>query len=404
MLKTLDDALEALATTPATLLVNTKAQTEQLRSKLSESVPPQASVNPDIPDVPPVAILDSPQAIPDGPPGAFVSARRSAHLTVVYVDGEGRDVIREGGSRSWRNNNPGNIRRGNFSELHGAIGDDGAFAIFPSEEIGFKAIVSLLRSPTYSALSLKGAIERYAPPSENQTAAYLAFVAEQSGVAASEVLGDLKIDRIRGIARAIKAMEGWRPGSERPNRPLAGIAASAGDGGVSSAFGAMHEWMAIAEHEASLPARERSEWVDPDENPRILEYFRVAAAWFEHEGDETDWCAAFVNFCLFSSGHFGTEHPGARSFFWNKKNQFIKLSEPQKGSVGVRRYAPFEDPEWASGKGHVGFVTSASATQVTLLGGNQDNTVCHKTFPLRTHDAAGEVTSEFVAFMMPVIN
>lgn len=404
ILATLDAGLAALPGAPAALTANTRAAAEQLRLKISGGGAPQPSVNPDIPDTPPAAALDSPDPPPAGEPGPFIGARKSTHLTIVYVDAKGRDMLRQGGSRSWRNNNPGNIRRGNFADAHGAIGDDGAFAIFPDEPIGFKAIVSLLRTPTYSALTLEGAINRYAPPSENQTSAYVKFVTKQTGIAKSKILGELKADKIRAIANAIKAMEGWKPGSEQPNRPMSGLAATGASGGISSAVGAAEEWMRIAEREAALPPRERSEWPDPEENPRILEYFRVAASWFEHEGDETDWCAAFVNFCLVASGHVGTDHPGARSFFWNKKNQFIKLDGPRKGSIAVRRYAPFSDPKWKTGKGHVGFVVSSTETTVTLLGGNQNKTVCHKTFPLRTQDSNGNLDSEFVAFMMPVMN
>ena len=70
----------------------------------------------------------------------------------------------------------------------------------------------------------------------------------------------------------------------------------------------------------------------------------------------------------------GTDHPSARSFFWNKKKQFHVLQAPQPGSIAVRRYAPFSDASWATGNGHVGFVVSWTSTTVTLLGGNQGNT------------------------------
>jgi uncharacterized protein (TIGR02594 family) len=163
--------------------------------------------------------------------------------------------------------------------------------------------------------------------------------------------------------------------------------------------------MTIAEREASLPPEERSMWADPGENPRILNYFKVGSPWFNpEEGDEVDWCAAFVNYCLLSSGFIGTDHPGARSFFWNKKQQFVKLQAPAYGAVAVRRYAPFSDEAWASGKGHVGFVTNWTSSDITLLGGNQASTVRRKTFPLEEKNAAGKFTSRFVAFMMPVSN
>jgi uncharacterized protein (TIGR02594 family) len=145
---------------------------------------------------------------------------------------------------------------------------------------------------------------------------------------------------------------------------------------------------------------------DPDENPRILEYFRVAAAWFEpSKGDETDWFAAFVNWCLVQSGHVGTDHPGARSFFWNRKGQFLRLPGPAKGAIGViRRNPPVEYDEWHTGEGHVGFVASFTPTHVTLLGGNQSHTVRRQTYPMEERDSQGRVTARFVAFVMPVMN
>jgi uncharacterized protein (TIGR02594 family) len=163
--------------------------------------------------------------------------------------------------------------------------------------------------------------------------------------------------------------------------------------------------MQVALREAALPPRERSQWADPGENLRILNYFKVSSAWFDPVGgDEVDWCAAFVNYCLVTSGFIGTDHPGARSFFWNKKNQFIRLAEPRYGAVAVRRYAPFSDPNWASGEGHVGFVHAWTSQTVTLLGGNQSGTIKLETYPLERKDSKRNLTAKFVAFMMPAMN
>lgn len=406
--RTMREGLARLAGAPAALIANAAAAAAALDARTGAGtgagVAPKPSVNPDIPEKPPAPALDEPAPPPPGAPGAFLHARAGAPQTVIYVDAKGRDVIRRGGSRSWRNNNPGNIRKGDFAVNNGAIGDDGAFAVFPDEKTGLKAIETLLTGPSYAPLTLEQGLNRYAPPSENQTSAYVGFVKKETGLKTTAVLGDLRVAEIRRIVKAIQKMEGWTPGAEQPNAPQSGAVAQA-TGGVSAAIGAAHEWMAIAEREAALPERERSEWADPGENPRILNYFRVAAAWFEPSaGDETDWCAAFVNYCLIEAGYYGTEHPGARSFFWNRKNQFVRLPGPKPGAVAVRRYAPFDDPEWKSGAGHVGFVTSFGPSTVTLLGGNQRKTVRRLDYPLKTVDASGRTTSAFVAFMMPVMN
>ncbi|WP_431322459.1 conjugal transfer protein [Rhizobium sp. YTU87027] len=307
------------------------------------------SLSETLPSTPPVANMDSPAPPPAGAHGPFVHARAIAPKTILYTDADGRDEIREGGSRSWRNCNPGNIRKGDFSINCGAIGDDGSFAIFPEEDTGKAAIIALLRTATYIKLTLKQAIFRYAPPSENNTEAYAQFIHSKTGIALNALLSNLKMEDFRKIAKFIQIVEGWKPGIVRLNAPPAPLMA-ASIGVASSAASATQDWMAIARREAALPAHERSQWPDPGENPRIPNYFKVCAPWFEVAGGgEVDWCAAFVNYCLVSSGHMGTDHPGARSFFWNKKNQFLVLKEPKPGAIAVRRYAPFTDPNWPDG-------------------------------------------------------
>lgn len=357
-----------------------------------------------MPDKPPVDNMDQPDPPPTGEPTKFVHARMTMPKTIVYTDAEGRKEIREGGSRAWRNCNPGNIRKGDFSINCGAIGDDGSFAIFPSEDIGMKAIITLFRSQAYINLSLKDAIFRYAPPNENNSAAYLNFINTNTGIAVTTPLNTLKAQDFQKIAKFIQIVEGWEKGTIRGNTPPSPLVDNAT--GVASAAGsATADWMTIAKREAALPAHERSSWADPEENPRIINYFKVCSPWFEAVGgDEVDWCAAFVNYCLVTSGHMGTDHPGARSFFWNKDGQFAVIPSPRPGCIAVRRYAPFDDEKWSTGAGHVGFVMSSTGTNVTLLGGNQSDTVKETSFPLEERDGNGALKSKFVVFLMPAIN
>ncbi len=187
-------------------------------------VPPpvEPRVNPDLPPTPPVPGLDGPDPPPAGPPGAFVAARRTLQTTVLYIDGAGREVLRQGGSRSWRNNNPGNIRKGDFARNAGAIGDDGAFAIFADHAAGFAALIALLKSASYASRTLREAIFRYAPPSENDSERYLRFVTGRTGIDPDQVLGSLPVAQLRRLGDAIQAMEGWNEGAERPNLPASG--------------------------------------------------------------------------------------------------------------------------------------------------------------------------------------
>ena len=91
----------------------------------------------------------------------------------TYTTQGGGSFRKVGGSRSWRNNNPGNIEYGDFARRYGAIGTDGRFAIFPDEATGQRARAALIfNGDKYRNLTLTQAIERYAPSSENHTTAY----------------------------------------------------------------------------------------------------------------------------------------------------------------------------------------------------------------------------------------
>ncbi|WP_051888305.1 hypothetical protein [Caballeronia sordidicola] len=82
------------------------------------------------------------------------------------------------GSKGLRNNNPGNLEAGAFATAHGATGTDGRFAIFPSMEAGVAAHGALLDS-NYYAKGLdtpRKIISKYAPASENNQGAYLAYL------------------------------------------------------------------------------------------------------------------------------------------------------------------------------------------------------------------------------------
>jgi uncharacterized protein (TIGR02594 family) len=335
----------------------------------------------------------------------FVRAFSPAPKVVIYQDDAGREYVREGGSRSWRNFNAGNIQKGTFADAHGAIGGDSRFAIFPSEQIGFDAVVALLGTPAYVDLTIAKAIEKYAPPQENDTKAYIRDLTSRTGLSASTKLRNLSEKDLGSIADAIKVIEGWLVGVERENISI-GVASGATKMPIRSAGSASADWMKVAFDEAALPPSQRSEWPDPGENPRILKYFDETSPWFEalkKGGDEVDWCAAFVNWCLQRSGYSGTGHPGSRSFFWNKNHNFVKIKEPIYGSIAVFRDQPFGDPTWQSGTGHVGFVVDWSDSHLTLLGGNQNKTVKQSTYP-KTIKSGSAVKRRLETLLLPAMN
>lgn len=84
------------------------------------------------------------------------------------------------GSRSMRNNNPGNIEYGPFAIRLGATGSDGRFAIFKSYEEGRHALHYLLfHTTTYPTLTVEEMVARYAPSTENDIEAYIRSLVDE---------------------------------------------------------------------------------------------------------------------------------------------------------------------------------------------------------------------------------
>lgn len=93
-------------------------------------------------------------------------------------------------ARGIRNNNPGNIRKGEAWQGLAAKQTDEAFCVFRSAEYGIRALVKVLLTyeKKYGLNTVRKIISRYAPESENDTGAYVASVAGQLGVSADEVI------------------------------------------------------------------------------------------------------------------------------------------------------------------------------------------------------------------------
>ena len=89
-----------------------------------------------------------------------------------------------GSTRGERNNNPGNIRL-SATKWQGEIaGNDTAFVTFATPADGIRALAKLLKnySTRYGLNTVRGIINRYAPPVENNTSAYVAAVAADMGI------------------------------------------------------------------------------------------------------------------------------------------------------------------------------------------------------------------------------
>lgn len=114
------------------------------------------------------------------------------------------------GPRNLRNNNPGNIKYGAWAQAHGAIGSDGAFAVFPDARTGSAAQEALLRSYGDRGLNTVGSIiGRWAPVSDkNDTSGYAAWAAQQLGVGVNDRLNMSDPRVIQNLARVIAKREG----------------------------------------------------------------------------------------------------------------------------------------------------------------------------------------------------
>lgn len=104
----------------------------------------------------------------------------------------------------------------------------------------------------------------------------------------------------------------------------------------------------------------------------VISSFIKKAGGQDIDPSTTAWCAAFVNAVLGASGSKGTGRLNARSFLdWG-----TPVRNPTKGDVVILERGGAD-----SWKGHVGFVVSVNKDTVTILGGNQGNSVSQKDFP-----------------------
>ncbi len=142
-------------------------------------------------------------------------------LSVTYCDDRGNCTVHRGGTRAWRNNNPGNIIwKGGFARRHGAIGDHGTFAIFPDPETGRRAMEHLLRAPGYKRLTVGDAIKKRAignralgPGQQAGLKTYRERMERWSGVSLDQPMGSLTQQQFRRLRKAMERQEGIKSGT-----------------------------------------------------------------------------------------------------------------------------------------------------------------------------------------------
>lgn len=123
-------------------------------------------------------------------------------------------------TRSERNNNPGNIRL-TGDRWRGQVlpPPDRGFVTFTEPKWGYRALFVILEGYMirHGLVTIRSIIGRYAPPSENATAAYIRSVCRATGRGPDDPL-DPCGRVMQDLARAITLVEGGKPADEEALR------------------------------------------------------------------------------------------------------------------------------------------------------------------------------------------
>ena len=165
----------------------------------------------------------------------YIAARGGDNHTVIYHAYDGTEYMHSGGTRAWRNNNPGNLIYAEKSGLK--IGKAGGFAVFASYEDGKKALHYLL-THFYMDLRLDEVFKKYAPAEDkNDPTHYIKLVKKFSGLEGTRKVRELNEDELKTFMASIERVEGWKAGKVEQiphaqqyvvkgvdGKPLAGVA------------------------------------------------------------------------------------------------------------------------------------------------------------------------------------
>lgn len=138
----------------------------------------------------------------------YIKAEPGPGNSVIYTDIDGKQWKFEGGTRPWRNQNPGNLVPGKVSKRNGAIGAAGGFAVFPDYATGHQALIDSLQN-VHGNKDIPSLMEVYAPRKENRTDRYIAFIRKITGVRGNKKIRDFSPSEFEKLWQAIEKMEGW---------------------------------------------------------------------------------------------------------------------------------------------------------------------------------------------------
>jgi len=136
--------------------------------------------------------------------------------TVQYFDEQGNMFIRSGGTRAWRNNNPGNLVSNDYtmsSERRAkAIGKAAGFAVYPNYQIGHQALVDMLGGKTWGAKTLRKASKDYTP----DNLGHIDSIVQETGFDPERKISSLNPVEFEKYWKAIEKIEKWKTGQETP--------------------------------------------------------------------------------------------------------------------------------------------------------------------------------------------
>ena len=115
--------------------------------------------------------------------------------------------------RGYRNNNPLNIRKNASNAWKGKVvpGSDPAFEQFITMAYGYRAGLYLLRKYIGQGHNtIRKIINKWAPPSENNTSSYVNNVVARTGIGADVVISRTDMDKLCKIAWAMAWSENGR--------------------------------------------------------------------------------------------------------------------------------------------------------------------------------------------------
>ena len=144
----------------------------------------------------------------------FSRAIKGKGLSVIYI-GSKKRLVKRGGNRAWRNNNPGNLKTGAHTRIQGSIGSVGGFAVFPTYESGTQALAWLLRKRVYQNKTVFDMVASFAPKGDrNDPVRYRKLIREKTGLDINRKIKDLSGDEFNRLVTAITRIEGDKIGTE----------------------------------------------------------------------------------------------------------------------------------------------------------------------------------------------